>query len=533
MAIVLGKIEDGKVVSGNHTTKITTKPTSAVSRLNVPAQPTTPTTQPGFVQSVLQGVVSPFAKIGKSLEYGAAKAGEKAYEAITGKEAKVKAQKEFDVGYLGTYKPISSVKEGIGVGLEAAATVAGGGGAKRAVTSGIKSLLGQTAKQAAIRGGIPSAVGALGLGLQQDKTAGQIAAETAVSGVLGTVGYAALSGLSNVISKSVQKSITPAAKQADIVIKKAVDDGLKPSFSKNILPGQRKNALDNLSTTFKVIFNNAEEVTDASGISRKVLPTDIVEMRNEAERILPSLFNAYDDIATKGGKKISINTTPTYKKLMTIASDPNRSKDVRQFAKEAAKDVLQSNGASPKQLQQKLADFNLYFNDTGTSKAKAQVYGTAAEDLLDLVENSLDSISKTSKGGQYRDLRKVYGSVRNSLKYLNQSAKRTTNSPKVPNLFTGDDIIIGSLNPKAIALNVARKTGGYLYKKATSPDKMVNDAFRTLERASTGNKGIISPIVSKTASAISRLPSPIINTASTAAKMTATQTPKQLFSNSQ
>jgi hypothetical protein len=169
---------------------------------------------------------------------------------------------------------------------------------------------------------------------------------------------------------------------------------------------------------------------------------------------------------------------------------------VRSEANKAAKDVLESMGASPAQIQQKIADFNLKFKSVGTPAEESQVYGTASELLLDSVEDSLGNA-----GDQYRLLRQAYGAVRGSLKYLNAAAKRTTNAPKFgKNLITGEDIVFAVASPQAALANIGRKLAIGALSLKSAPDKILQSGFKTLSNPKT-----TSPIVSSMAKATSGL----------------------------
>jgi hypothetical protein len=184
-----------------------------------------PVEDPGFVQSVAQGVANPFLKMfqtGKNIVTGSAGVASSLFNKAIGNDAQAQADLEAaskataqtgDYGYFGKVSPINTPLQGAGVGFDIASNIPIFKGAKittdllkGAIKQGgfqaLKSAAVPLAKEGAIAGGM----GNFGRGLQEGQSAGDLALNTvggmAGGAVLGPVLGAVTAPLGSLLGKT-------------------------------------------------------------------------------------------------------------------------------------------------------------------------------------------------------------------------------------------------------------------------------------------------------------------------------------------
>jgi hypothetical protein len=271
---------------------------------------------PGIVQSLIQGVVKPFARVGVTIAGGAAAAYEGAGalgDYIAGDQAggQQHAKKAADIldagktgadlGYLGKTKAIT--KPGLdaaGVGAEIAANFIGGEGAVGAGESLLKGSLKTAIKTGIKEGATAGAVAGFGGGLQKDKvTVKSLAEDTAIGGATGAVvgGAAAgipaagveavrfVKGVKNFISPDVEVALTKAIKPAsrNFGFKDALQTAIPDIYSTAQQHGIELNSVESLGTAINqakkgvwqeyqgLLGPNAKATIDGGPIADKML----------------------------------------------------------------------------------------------------------------------------------------------------------------------------------------------------------------------------------------------------------------------
>lgn len=229
---------------------------------------------PGIVQSIIQGIATPFARFGVTA-YDAVHAGNEALKAtgdaiIGNKDAEAarikKATAEMgprDLGYLGTVKPfgytetqtskgpvgrispIRTLSDAAGAGAEVGANFIGGEGAIGAGESILKGSLKAAIKTGIKEGATAGAVAGFGSGLQQDKVSlGGVAKSTAEGLASGAVLGGAAAGIPALAVESYR-----FAKG----VKNFVNPDVEAAFMKALKPGTN-------NTSFKADVNLATPI---------------------------------------------------------------------------------------------------------------------------------------------------------------------------------------------------------------------------------------------------------------------------------
>ncbi len=182
--------------------------------------------QPGFVQSTVQGMASPFLKVATTVK-DIGKAGFGLAEAGVGKltgseelqkkgmETALEAGKPTDYGYFGKVSPLGTTKEGeaksfgqtaqesAGVGTELASWLVGSGGAastaEQIAKQNVWKALGEAVKAGAKIGGL----GSLGVSLQKQADEGKFdLGKTALETGIGTAAGGVLGGITGGLAES-------------------------------------------------------------------------------------------------------------------------------------------------------------------------------------------------------------------------------------------------------------------------------------------------------------------------------------------
>ena len=170
--------------------------------------------QPGFVKSVVRGIVNPVARAaytGYKALAGTVDLAQAGIAAARGDEEGASAQlaqaeartgKSLNVPYLGEIKAlgetgslIGDTKEAVGVGLEIASNIPLARGASTVAKAGFKGLIKEGVKQGAKEGFVGGLLYGAGSGMEEDLTPFEIMTQSAVSAVAGTVFGGAIGGL--------------------------------------------------------------------------------------------------------------------------------------------------------------------------------------------------------------------------------------------------------------------------------------------------------------------------------------------------
>ena len=160
--------------------------------------------QKTFGGQLLKDIASPFIKGVNILETAAPVVGavaralpasiglgskEKARERITSATEKAQERQKQQINTIfGAYNPATSLKEGIGTGLELVSTVYGGGNTKSVAQAGIRGALKSATKTGIKAGAVGGAGFGLGRGLSEDETVKESLSQGALGGALGALG---------------------------------------------------------------------------------------------------------------------------------------------------------------------------------------------------------------------------------------------------------------------------------------------------------------------------------------------------------
>lgn len=221
-------------------------------RVLSPGTPEAPE-QPGFIKSVAQDVTRPFLRTGLT-GYGVARGGfniaQAAIKNIMGRDiggdieeaGRALSTEPRDFGFFGDISPITTPKQAVGAGLQIGSTFIGGGSVRGATTTAFRETLKRGALVGAKEGAIAGGLYGAGRGLEQDKTAGQIATQSLTEAVFG-LPFGALSGAASSLlgfgARRIGEKISPQLKARRIA---ELEKGVAQEYSKalNLNKTQRK-----------------------------------------------------------------------------------------------------------------------------------------------------------------------------------------------------------------------------------------------------------------------------------------------------
>ncbi len=213
-------------------TKFTTDELKAKYQPTAP-QPEQKTTEPGFVQSVVQSVTNPFLRLGanavntyKGIKALATQRPEEAQKTINENQ-----QHEYDLGYLGKVKAVQpNLKDELGVALSGASNLVGGEGALPVAKAGLKGLIGQGIKQGVKTGFTSGALSGGGEALQENKDLGDVATSAIQSGLVGGTLGGVTGGVLPIGGKALN-ILNPTKREA--TIRKQITNDVSELFTAN------------------------------------------------------------------------------------------------------------------------------------------------------------------------------------------------------------------------------------------------------------------------------------------------------------
>ena len=175
------------------------------------SQPTVEVKKPGLFQSMVQETAQPFLKTALT----AGKAAKGLFGIATKDIETLKqaaSEEEHDFGYFGKVKPLKTVGEAVGTGLEIGSYFVPVGAAKAGATQVTKGLVKQAAKTGAKAGLTTGLLHGSGSALADKKPVDEVVLQTLWEGGLGA-GFGALTGAA---TAKIGQRFTPAGKQTRI-----------------------------------------------------------------------------------------------------------------------------------------------------------------------------------------------------------------------------------------------------------------------------------------------------------------------------
>jgi hypothetical protein len=179
--------------------------------------------QPGLVQGMVRDIASPFLRAGANIIRG----GEGFAADLKNPNNNFDRMAPVNYGsYLGSYKPITPIfdpnkgvvnspKDAVGVGLDAASTIVGGGGTAAVAKDTFKGMFKAAVKQGFKTGAATGFGTGTGKAMQQDKSATDTLIDGGIGAVAGGVGGAVLAGSGAMTSKIIRSVPTVASSAAD------------------------------------------------------------------------------------------------------------------------------------------------------------------------------------------------------------------------------------------------------------------------------------------------------------------------------
>lgn len=465
--------------------------------------PTTKTIQekPGFLKSLGQAILKPFAEVGTSVFNAASATKNLAQGDAQGAAAEL--EKSRNLPFMGETKPAFTGQEGFGeatkkmagYGAEIGSNFIGGEGVGALAKNTVKGLVKQSVKTAVKGGALSGGLSQFGESL---KNPNETALQTAVNTTVGTVAGGSLGGLisipSTLIGYSVKKILTPIAKQAQEAIFTAVNKGIKPNFSGRTTAAMQNAYAKDAELAFHTISQFKPELANNEGIVQVRSPKTIGELLEAIGQVKGKIYTLYDALKKSAGETGAIiDTAPVVRELRAAANNPDivlNKPEIANALKNKA-DIYEQKGSLTVDDAQKLIEgintrLNSFYKNPNYNEASS-----AAMDALisGNIRNELDNRITSLTGSEYQPLRDRY----KALKTIERDVARQVNIEARKNekglidftdILTSGDLVRGlaTLNPVDIASGAFNRITKELYKKLNDPNKYIEDAFKVLEK---------------------------------------------------
>lgn len=293
--------------------------------------------------------------------------------------------------------------------------------------------------------------------------------------------------------------------------------GVKPHLPGKTTISTSRAYDDNVLKALDAITDNKDmlQLTDADGMLVKYsAPKNLKQLGEALEQTKRSIYSQYDDMARQaGGQGVSIGTDDIARNLDDIINDDalrlshpeainyaqqlkDRYGEMGNLDITTAQDVVQN-------LNKNLESF--YRNPDYTNASRAGIDALVANNL----RKNLDDVITKATGPGYGDLRGKYGALkaieRDVMKaYLRDARKNVKGLIDYTDIFSGGQAVnaIASMSGAGLAQAGAQKAIASFFKRLNDPNKAIQKAFKTLEKAK--GKGV-SNVLKKTHKGIANI----------------------------
>ena len=382
-----------------------------------------------------------------------------------------------------------TVKQAVGTGLKAAATVIPGAqpvmgamyGAGGSMEQG--GNLGDTAWNATIGAIIgktfSTAEGKPMISAETKQAVGK--AGEVIGKVVKPVGEMAVKAKESMFPKVV------SAKDVDKAIDQTIMRVAKPAGVKGNI-GQVQKYQSSARDAVKIIYANKDNLglVDDMGDSVVKLPENRVDFANAIANTKEQIFNQYDALAKQAKDKGAyFNPYNITENLKTVSKNKGYTPQTRLYAKNLIPEIEELRGQDPLVIQQRIKEMNYSLDGYYTGrveKARAQVDGSVAKAMRTELD---DMITKAKL---------QYGALSTIEKDINRSVisgmKQKGQPHPLYDLFSRGEIAGGILagDPRLIALGVGREAVLKSVNWMNNPDRMIKSMFDAIEEAA--QKGI-------------------------------------------
>jgi hypothetical protein len=294
--------------------------------------------------------------------------------------------------------------------------------------------------------------------------------------------------------------VNPITKEAvDNQIRNTVKDNLAKSIKtssrgKETLPLIEKYFAD-ADTGIREIVKNKDNlaITNSVGdVSLGALPENRLQMAEAIYHTEKKLFDEYDTMQkTAGQKGVMVDLEPVAKQLDDVINSEAllRDKQGRAIIKyaEEQQELLRQNGGmmTPQGAQDLIRNWNgrlLNKNLVPEEASKAAVdTGTAS-----ILRNQLDDIISKTEGDGYQDIKRRYGAVKSLRQGTNKAAFSSFAEKGAPNFFditSGTALAHGllAMNPATIAASGFMEAMNVIRRKLSNPDTYVKKMFSDVD----------------------------------------------------
>ena len=291
--------------------------------------------------------------------------------------------------------------------------------------------------------------------------------------------------------------LNPMATKVDNIIDYGINKALRPSVVGKNTIGQLETSKDRGREAIKTIVENKQslEFVDIDGnvVAGKV-PESLNQAGQGVRQTKKAIWQQIDDMVkgtTDAGVKIK--TDQLVNNLLKKSNDKNlrvTSPGAAKRAGDLAEEYKNIGDLSPADIESQIESLNVqlksfYKNPSYADAQPAKIMADLADDLRGLLDDSV----KNFTGKEFQVLKNKYGALR---ELEEQIVKRTIVDGRksikgffdLTDIFSDAQVARGllTLNPGDVAQGVTQKALLNYFKKINSPDSIIKDMFRKVDR---------------------------------------------------
>jgi hypothetical protein len=336
--------------------------------------------------------------------------------------------------------------------------------------------------------------------LGKSRTLGGTLGKTVVAKEARKIGNTDVKELPRVLSQSIdtlrgvnpESSIQIIDKSINRIVENGISKGVRPTVVGKKTPKRQEKFYQDATDGIKAIVATKDELfTDETGNAISKLPENLGEYSHAVDTLKQKIYSEYTRLAQEAGDNgASFNVKPIIEKLKTIADEGNKrfTPSERKYAQDLMFDIAELEGADPLVVQERIKKLNQnlapYFQGK-TERMQASIDASVAA----LMREELDKKITGAAGGQYSELKKLYGSLKAVENDVNHRAiVYARKAPKtvfdLVDVFSTGQALRGALtsNPTEILVALAQSGVKEAFKAINNPNRIIKNMFLKTDR---------------------------------------------------
>lgn len=331
-------------------------------------------------------------------------------------------------------------------------------------------------------GAIGVTEGVLGTG-QSAMQSGKLGADEMTAGAISLVAPAGLS-----VAGKLAKSLTP--QPVRLAIQEAIDKAIRPSKKSLSNPKYNEQATEALY----VLDRNKTDFGD--GLRN---PDNRVELLETLKNAKKPIYEQYTTLAENAGVNgANINVQDLQANIINTVKSKGWSNESKQYAYKQAQALSNLEGATPKQIQERIEELNAGFTPMGNSgdRIKTQIDASIATQLRSKLDDAIENVEGEGWDAlrkEYRALKTIQNDVENAAAV--EARRNNKGLIDFTDIFTGGNITgaVFTGNPAMLAQGLAGRGIKEYIKWLNDPNRYLKNAFKAIEKNPIGRESFSGP----------------------------------------